>query len=139
MATLLDLNCRLKSQNHLTGMSWVCCTQLQFLAETASQAAPPRHLLIFVDEFNKIIKNCMEYHLCQEIVSDPCPGAPKLHKSQWMHQKELQHDIGLKINEIQSKLCSMATVGTNLKSPLVQTIKTILFLTSCLPEQRVGA
>ena len=74
----------------------------------------------------------MEYHLCQEIVSDPCPGAPKLHKSQWMHQKELQHDIGLKINEIQSKLYSMATVGT--KSPLVQTRKTILLLTSCLPE-----
>ena len=76
----------------------------------------------------------MEYHLCQEIVSDPCPGAPKLHKSQWKHQKELQHDIGLKINELQSKLCSMATVGTNLKSPLVYTIKTILLLTSCLPE-----
>ena len=45
----------------------------------------------------------MEYHLCQEIVLDPCPGAPKLHKSQWMHQKERQHDIGLEINEIQSK------------------------------------
>ena len=46
-----------------------------------------------------IIKNCTEYHLCQEIVLDPCPGAPKLHKSQWMHQKELQHDIGLKMND----------------------------------------
>ena len=41
----------------------------------------------------------MEYHLCQETVLDPCPGAPKLHKSQWMHQKELQHDIGLKIKK----------------------------------------
>ena len=50
----------------------------------------------------------MEYHLCQETVLDPCPGAPKLHKSQWMHQKELRHDIGLKINEIQSKPYSMA-------------------------------
>jgi len=78
-----------------------------------------------------IIKNCTEYHLCQEIVLDPCPGAPKLHKSQWMHQKELQHDIGLEINEIQSKLYSMTTVGT--KSPLVYTIKTILLLTSYFP------
>ena len=50
----------------------------------------------------------MEYHLCQETVLDPCPGAPKLHKSQWMHQKELRHDIGLKINDIQSKPYSMA-------------------------------
>ena len=93
-------------------------------------------MLIFVDEsINNT--NCKEYHLCQEIVLDPCPGAPKLHKSQWMHQKELQHDIGLKIKKIQSKIYSMATVRT--KSPLVQTIKAILLLTSYLPEERAGA
>ena len=50
----------------------------------------------------------MEYHLCQETVLDPCRGAPKLHKSQWMHQKELRHDTGLRINDIQSKPYSMA-------------------------------